>query len=399
MLAAMSLAIGFAYSAQSNIATNFFEDVLHFNGPQFGYITAVREVGGFLMIFLTAGLYRVSLQRLTAGALVFLAVGYGLFGVSHSFMTLVPWVLLSSFGFHTVLQTQYALGMNLTTQNKAGHVLGRMAAFYQGGTFVALVAIFLIFHFHLLSYEQTFVVLGFVAFLGAIAIFRFPHLHDGEPRKVAPKRDPVVWRNDYRYYYALNLLDGVRQQIFYSFGLWVLVNRFGLTVSQISLVLIAVTIGGMTASSYVGKLIDRYSERPVLQAINIAYVVALAGYALAGNVAVACVFYVVYAFIYPFSPIASSTYLRKIAVPEEIAPTLAMGVTIMHATAIVVPVVAGFILNYVGYQIPFFIACGAAVVTVLVTTRLNPTAQRSAARVALDEAKLAAEAGAQTSVS
>ena len=168
MLAAMSVAIGFAYSAQSNIATNFFQDILHFKGPQFGYITAVREVGGFLMIFVTAVLYRVSLQRLTAGALVFLAIGYGLFGVSHGFLTLVPWVLLSSFGFHTVLQTQYALGMNLTTENKAGHVLGRMAAFYQGGTFVALVAIFFIFQFHLLSYEYTFIVLGFVAFLGSL---------------------------------------------------------------------------------------------------------------------------------------------------------------------------------------------------------------------------------------
>jgi MFS family permease len=394
MLAAMSITFGFSYSAQSNIATNFFEDVLHFSGPQFGYITAVREVGGFLMIFLTAVLYRVSLQRLTAGALVLLALGYALFGVSHNFLTVVPWVLMTSFGFHTVLQTQYALGMSLATQEKSGHVLGRMAAFYAGGTFAALVIIFLIFHYHWLSYEQTFIMLGFVAFLGAVAIFRFPHFHDGQLRKVAPRREPIVWRRDYRYYYALNLLDGVRQQIFYSFGLWVLVNRFGLTVSQISLVLIAVTVGGMASSSYVGRLIDRYSERSVLQAINVAYVVALAGYALAGNVAVACVLYVIYAFIYPFSPIASSTYLRKIAIPEEIAPTLAMGVTIMHATAIVVPVAAGFILNYVGYQIPFFIACGAAILTVFVTLRLNPPAQRSAGRVALDEARLAAEQAA-----
>ncbi len=228
MLATMSAAYGFAYSAQTNIVTNFFEDILHFNGPEFGYITAVREVGGFLLIFLTAVLYRVSLQRLTAGALVFLAVGYGLFGVSHSFLTVVPWVIITSFGFHTVLQTQYSLGMSLTTQAKSGQVLGRMAAFYQGGTFAALVIIFFIFHFHLLSYELTFIMLGFVAFVGGIAIFRFPHLHEGQVRKVAPKRARIVWRNDYRLYYLLNLFDGVRQQIFFSFGLWVLVNRFEL---------------------------------------------------------------------------------------------------------------------------------------------------------------------------
>ena len=37
-----------------------------------------------------------------------------------------------------------------------------------------------------------------------------------------------------------------------------------------------------------------------------------------------------------------------------------MGVTLLHATAIVVPVAAGMILNYVGYQVPFFIGCGFA---------------------------------------
>jgi hypothetical protein len=66
-----------------------------------------------------------------------------------------------------------------------------------------------------------------------------------------------------------------------------------------------------------------------------------------------------------------------------------MGVTILHATAVVVPVAAGVILNWVGYQIPFFIACGVALVTVFVTRRLDPASQRTAARIALDEAALA----------
>ena len=196
------------------------------------------------------------------------------------FRAVIPWILISSFGMHTVLQTQYSLGMSLTTQETSGHVLGRLAAFNQAGTFAGLVVVFLIFHFHLLSYEMTFIVIGIVSFLGAIAIFRFPHLHEGEERKVAPKREPIVWRKDYRYYYWLNLLDGVRQQIFFSFGLWVLVNRFKLTVSEIALLLMTVTFVAILSSSYVGRLIDRLGERRVLQAINIGYVVALGGYAL-----------------------------------------------------------------------------------------------------------------------
>jgi len=392
MLAIMSAALGFALNAHTNIVTNYFEQILHLSGPQFGYITAIREVGGFILIFLSAVLYRISLQKVTAGALVILAVGYGFFGVSTSFLTVIPWVIITSLGFHTVLQTQYFLGMSLTTEAKSGSVLGRMAAYGQAGTFAALVIVFLVFHFHLFSFKATFVLLGVVAFVGAIAIFRFPHLHEGAERRVAPKRDRIVWRRAYRYYYLLNLLDGARQQVFFSFGLWVLVNRYNLTVSEISLVLLAVTFASMMSSSYVGRMIDRHGERRILSAINIAYVVALAGYALAGNVVLACVFYLIYAFITPFSPIAASTYLRKIAVPEEVAPSLAMGVTLLHSTAIVVPVAAGFILNYVGYRVPFFIACGFAVITFFITLRLDPVAQRIAGRVAFDDARLAAVA-------
>jgi len=390
LLAVMSATFGFALNAQTNIVTNYFEEVLHFSGPQFGYITAIRELGGVLLIVLTALLYRISLQHVTAGALTLLAVGYAFYGLSDSFWTVVPWVILSSLGFHTVLQTQFSLGMSLTTEAKSGGVLGRMAAFNQGGTFAALVMIFIIFHYDLLSFRATFVVLGAVAFVGAVAIFGFPHLHEGRERRVAPKRDPIVWRRDYRYYYLLNILDGARQQVFFSFGLWVLVNNFGLNVAQISALLLAVTFLSMVSSSWMGRLIDRHGERRTLSLINLAYVVALGGYALAGNVVIACICYLIYAFIMPVSPIASSTYLRKIAVPEEVAPSLAMGITLAHATAIVVPVVAGFILNFVGYQVPFFIACGFALVTFAVTFRLDPKAQRSIGRVAADDARLAA---------
>ena len=198
-----------------------------------------------------------------------------------------------------------------------------------------------------------------------------------------------MWRKDYRYYYWLNLLDGARQQIFFSFGLWVLVDRFGLSVSELSIVLFVATLGTVLCSSYVGKLIDRVGERQVLQYINIGYIFALAGYALAGGVFLACLFYVLYSFVAIFSSIGVSVYLRKIAVPEDVAPTLAMGVTILHATAVIVPVAAGFILNFVGYQIPFFIACGIAFVAVFVTRRLDPQAQRTPARVALDAAQAA----------
>jgi hypothetical protein len=127
-MAVAAAAFGFALAAQQNIVSNYFEGELGLGGPEFGYITAIREIPGFLLIFLTALFYRLSLPHLTAGALLLLAIGYGFFGLSTSFMTVVPWVIISSMGYHTWLQTQPALGMSLTTEDRSGAILGRISA-------------------------------------------------------------------------------------------------------------------------------------------------------------------------------------------------------------------------------------------------------------------------------
>ncbi|OFW58698.1 MAG: hypothetical protein A2133_08280 [Actinobacteria bacterium RBG_16_64_13] len=386
MLGVMGAAFGFAMNAHGGIVTNYFNDVLHLSGPQFGYIMAIREIGGFVLIFLTAAFYRVSLQRLTAGALVVLAIGYALYSLAGDFWTVIPWVLVTSFGMHTVLQTQTSLGMSLTTAARSGSVLGRLGAVQQGGTLAGLVMVFLIFKLHWLSYRPTFIILGAVAFIAALAVVRFPHLHEGQLRRVAPKREPIVWSRHYRLYYWVCLLDGARQQIFFSFGTWVLVNRFGLEVKDVVLVLLAVTFAGIFTSPWLGRAVDRYGERRILSIINIAFIGALAGYALANSVIMAAVFYCVYVVIAPTAFIGGSTYLRKICAPRDLSASLAMGLTIAHATAIAVPVVTGFILNFVGYQVPFFIACGIAVVAFFVTLRLDPSKQKCPARIAADEA-------------
>jgi MFS family permease len=393
MLATMSACFGFAMNAHNSIVTNYFNDVLRFSEPQFGYITAIREVGGFILIFLSAVLYRISLQKVTAGALIVLALGYGFFATATSFVTVIPWVLITSFGFHMVLQTQASLGMSLTTQERSGHILGRMGAFTQAGTFAAYVMIFFLFQFASKPpYNLTFIILGMVAFLGAVAIWRFPHMHEGELRAAAPKREPIVFKREYRYYYLLNLFDGARQQIFFSFGLMVLVRQFGYTVTHMSLLFMVVTFASMMTASRLGRWVDRRGERRTLSIVNLYYVFALAGFALAGNVWLATFFYVVYTLITPLSFIGGSTYLRKIAVYQDVPSSLAMGVTILHATAIVVPVAAGFILNYTGYQVPFYIACGFALINFAVTLRLDPVKQRSAAKIAADEARAAEHA-------
>ncbi len=378
---------------QMSIVTNYFEEVLGFQGAQFGFITAIREIPGFFLIFVSALFYRLALPKLTALAFVVLAIGYMFFGLSFSFWTVVPWVVLSSMGYHTIHQTQSALSMSLVPENRAGTVLGRFSALSHAGALVAMIFVLIVFAFDLLSYRPMFVIAGIVALIGAFAVFWFPNMVDGKLQEQAIQRPKMVFRNEYRYYYYLTLLDGGRQQIFFSFGLFVLVSEFGLGVAEISVLLIMTRLMGIFTSSWIGGMIDRFGEKQMLSAVNIGYIVALAGYALVPNVYLASVFYLLYSFIMPLSMMGSSTYIRKVAAQEEIAPSLAMGVTLQHAAAIVVPITAGIILNYAGYQVPFFIAAVFATFTIFVTRRLNPATQKSPERIAAD-ARKAAEAAA-----
>jgi predicted MFS family arabinose efflux permease len=376
-------------AAQQNIVSNYFENEIGLGGPEFGYITAIREVPGFLLIFLTALFYRLSLPHLTAGALVLLAIGYGFFGASTSFWTVAPWVIIYSMGNHTWLQTQSALGMSLTTEGKAGGILGRLAAINQGGALVAMGVVLVAFRYDWLDYRQTFVVCGVLALVAALFIARFPHMHDGELMETAMPREPIVLRREYRLYYLLSLLDGARQQIFFSFGLWVLVDHFELGVPAISAVLLVVAFAAMIAWPWIGRQIDAHGERNMLAIVNIAYIVALLGYALVDQVGIAIFCYVIYSFIFPLSAMGASVYLRKIAPAADVAPSLAMGLTMQHAAAIVVPVVTGFVLNFVGYQIPFMVASGFALITYFVTQRLDPVSQKSLRRREEDAARAA----------
>ena len=376
----------FAMSGQQAVVTNFFENELRLAGPQFGYITAIREIPGFLIIFLTALFYRLSLPRLTTLALTTLAIGYALFSIATDFATVTPWVILSSMGYHTWLQTQHALAMSVTTENKSGAILGHVTALGNLGGLVAMVIMALGFYLNLMTFASAFWLTGLASLAAGIMIFSFPSLRNGVPHEVTTKREPIVIHKDYRFYYMLNLLDGGRQQIFFSFGLWVLAHKFNLDVTRLTMILIGVSLVNTLIGRRVGKLIDRFGERPMLAAANVLYVVALTGYAFSDNIWVLVACYTVYSVIFPISWVGANTYLRKIASHQDIAPSIAMGLTMQHVAAVIVPLATGYILNFYGYQIPFMIACAFAVITMISTRFINPATQKSHSRLAEDAA-------------
>jgi len=71
--------------------------------------------------------------------------------------------------------------------------------------------------------------------------------------------------------------------------------------------------------------------------------------------------YILDAILFNFS-IAIRTYFHKIADPQDIAPSTAVGVTINHLAAVFLPALGG-LLWMIDYRIPFFIGTGLSVVS------------------------------------
>jgi hypothetical protein len=70
--------------------------------------------------------------------------------------------------------------------------------------------------------------------------------------------------------------------------------------------------------------------------------------------------------------IARSIWLKKIALsPSDVAPTLAMGVSIDHIFSITVALLAGLLWDRAGYQFVFLTGAGIAVLNFIATRFVN----------------------------
>ena len=76
---------------------------------------------------------------------------------------------------------------------------------------------------------------------------------------------------------------------------------------------------------------------------------------------------------------ATNTYLKRTAAPEDVAPSLAMGMTTMHVSAMIIPILGGMLWQRFGFQVPFLVGAGFIVISLFVS-QLIPERDGSGAR-------------------
>jgi len=407
ILAVTTFLAAIMMNVPQTISPNFFRDEIGMDGAANAVLISIRELPGFLLIFVAALLLRQGLARATAISLGIAGVGYIIFAGAHSFLGLILPTLITSIGYHSWLQLQDALGLSLARNGEEGTVLGRYRSIGFAGTIFALIttmAVLLVVAWNAADISQAtgsvfaklgellsgdfsnalravqgpwlrglYVFSGIAALMAALTVVRFPvSMNAKAAAKAAPR---ITWRREYGLYYWLSFLDGSRMQIYFAFAPFVLVEVFNVDALTLSTLLLISALINWRAGRVVGRMVDRYGEKRVLTVGYSLHLVVFLGFAFSQNLWLLYLTYLGYNFLFLFS-IGTTTYLRKICRPEDLAPSLAMGISLSHVTAIVVPLVGAAVWDRFGYQFPFLFGTVFIFASLWLTQKIDIPAQR-----------------------
>lgn len=354
----LALAVFFAslgQGLQGGVTTNFLVQDLGLDGQRVLWMAGIREIPGLLLVFLAALIMRLPLSRRAGAALLLMALGFGCYGLVHSYLALIVAVLVGSVGFHNWFPVQSALGMGLVKRERSGRILGRMNAVAALASIVGMGIVILLSE--RLGLRPFFLMSAVALAVGAAIVLRLP-TDIGADTSETPR---LVFKKRYWLYYILIFFEGSRTQVFATLGPWVLVQFYQVTAAQLAILMIASRVVNLLAAPLVGDWFDRLGEGRVLTGIYLGLAAAYVGYATFHHIWLLALMYIAINFLF-VSRIGLDTYVNRMAPPEELSPTLSAGVSINHITSVGVSLIAGSLVNSLGYEALCF---GAAAIILL----------------------------------
>lgn len=365
MLMVMSGAMWFSFAAWWALLNNFAVEVVQFTGKEIGVLQSVREIPGFLAFTAIFVLFLLREQVFALISLFILGLGVALTGYFPSYWGLLITTMIMSVGFHYYETMSQSLSLQWLSKEEAPMQMGRIIAIGAFAQIAAYGLIFVSWNTFSLSFEIVFLIAGLttIGLVGFLAV-AYPQF-----KELVPQRKQLILRKRYWLYYALTFMSGARRQIFMVFAGFMMVERFGYDVHEVSGLFLANCIFNMLFATRIGAFIGRVGERNALTAEYIGLVLVFVAYAFVTHPWIAAGLYVIDHAFFALA-IAMKTYFQKIADPADIAPTAGIAFTINHIAAVVIPAVFGLIW-LVSPSSVFLIGATMAMVS-LVLARLIP---------------------------
>jgi hypothetical protein len=358
LLFLMAVAMPLSFATWSALLNNFVIEAAGFDGGDIGWLHTVREIPGFLAIGVILVILLVREQVLALLSLALLGVATAVTAWFPTMGGILFITLFSSIGFHYYETVNQSLQLQWLRKEVAPQVLGWLIAAGSGATLVAYGLIVLLWESLGLSYNTVYMASGIATLvIVAYCALAFPQFESPSPQVKS-----FVLRRRYWLYYALQFMSGARRQIFVVFAGFMMVERFGFEVHEVTALYLINLVANMVIGPVFGRAVFKFGERNTLVFEYIGLVTVFLAYGgiywFGWGVLLASALYVIDHMFFAMA-LALKTYFQKIADPGDIAPTAAVAFTINHIAAVFLPAALG-VLWLVSPGAVFFLAAGMA---------------------------------------
>lgn len=361
MVMTISSAVGL--QAWIMLFNNYAVEVVGLQGKHIGMLQSIREIPGFLALLAIYVIRLIQEHRLSALSIFCLGAGVLATGLMPTYGGLIAATLIMSFGFHYFETTNQSLTLQYFDTDTSPKVFGRLVSLAAASNIGAGIIIYGASFF--LAYDQLYLTIGgLVMAVGLWAVFQNP-----TERHLIPQRKRMIFRKRYWLFYFLTFMSGARRQIFMAFAILLLVEKFQFSVREIAVLFVVNNGVNFFLSPRIGRGILRFGERWMLSLEYTSLIFIFLAYSVVSSKALVAALYILDHIFFNFS-IGIRTYFQKIGDPRDIAPSMAVGFTINHVAAVVLPAIGG-LLWMVDYRIPFWGGAALCLVSLLAVQKIS----------------------------
>lgn len=377
---------GLALGLSDSVFSNYFKDAYNVDAFERGVIEFPRELPGFLCMFVVSALSFLGDIRLSIFAQALSLLGLIAMGLTTpAFGVMLIFLFVNSMGMHLFVPVSDALALSFAKKGEFGSTMGKFNGARTAFSMIAGVIVFVGFKAGIFSFS-TPVKLVFLIAAGIFAVILclllyMKRISSGQSK---PGNVKFIFRKEYGIFYLLSILYGARKQIMFVYGPWVLIELLGFGADTMALLTIVGAGVGIFLMPAVGRWIDRFGTARVMAFEAAAFFIIYAAYGvlsaglsagwlLAAGVPVIAAFAIniMDRMTMQFSMVRS-VYMCQIALsPDDITPTLSVGLTLDHVLSILGAFLCGFLWKEWGPQYVFILAALLSMANMAVASRLK----------------------------
>ncbi|MCL2702458.1 MAG: MFS transporter [Defluviitaleaceae bacterium] len=363
---------GLAMGLSDSILSNYFREAYNATAQDRGFIEFPREMPGVISLLLIASLAFLKNVKTAIIAMLLAAAGMTVLGLWRpSFGVMLIFIFIYSLGTHMNMPVRDSIGLSLVKDRGMGRMMGRFNSMSMAFSMLAGLIIFFGFRFGFFDFGVPVAVflLSAACFILAAVFFGILRKVDPAPEKDAPVNARFIFRKEYIRYYIICAFFGGRKQIMIVYSPWVLIELLGFRADSMSILAVIGAFIGIFFVPIVGRWIDRYGVRKVMMIEALAFIGVYIAYGLlsrwVGARAVSLAGPAML-LVYLLNIVDRMTaqfgmdraiYMRQIALrPEDVTPSLSLGMSIDHILAIAGSAVCGMIWVNFGPEYVFILA-------------------------------------------